>query len=140
MPGWRQAATHTGRLYEGAFYCRYVDEYLVRGFDESLTLGVKTMHAPLTSGRCEFIWNGIDLTPEEESRIDAMRARARRQDGVKDWHYHMGHLVSCFARSLRGHGVKESTVLMPARADFALLCGEAASVFDDHDEVDYGAE
>ncbi len=137
---WYEAWKRTGRLREGGFYCGYVDEYLVRGFDESLTLEVKTMHDPLTSGRCEFMWNGIDLTPKEENRIDAMRARAERQGCVKGWHYHIGHLISSFARSLRRHGVEESTVLMPARADFASSCGEAASVFDDCDEVDYDAE
>ncbi len=138
---WYEAWRKTGRLHEGAFYCRYVDEYLVRGFDESLVLEVKTMHDPLSSGYCEFVWNGIDLTPEEESRIDAIRARAERQGCVKDWRYHMGHLIGSFAGSLRRHGIDESTVLIPARADFASLCGEAAaSVFDDHDEANYDSE
>mgnify|MGYP001188628715 CR=1 FL=1 len=137
---WYEAWRRTGRLREGGFYCRYVDEYLVRGFDESLTLEVKTMHDAAGSGCCEFIWNGIDLTPEEESGIDAMRAHVERQGGVKDWRYHMGHLISSFARSLRRHGIEESTVLMPARADFASLCGDdAAGVFDDYSEIDYDA-
>ncbi|MEA4883005.1 MAG: L-2-amino-thiazoline-4-carboxylic acid hydrolase [Clostridia bacterium] len=136
---WYEAWKRTGRLHEGAFYCRYVDEYLVRGFDESLVLEVKTMHDPSCSGHCEFRWNGIDLTQEEEARIDAMRARAE-QGGVKDWRYHMGHLISSYASSLRRHGIDEGAVLIPARADFASLCGEgAASVFGDYDEVDYEA-
>ena len=138
---WYEAWKMAGRLREGAFYCRYVDEYLVRGFDESLTLDVKTMHDSSCPRRCEFRWNGIDLTQEEEVRIDAMRARAEQQGYVKDWRYHMGHLISSVARSLRRHGIDESTVLIPARADFASLCGEAAaSVFDDYDDVDYDAE
>lgn len=138
---WYEAWRRTGRLREGAFYCRYVDEYLVRGFDESLTLEVKTMHDSSCPRRCEFRWNGIDLTQDEETRIDAMRARAEQQSGVKDWRYHMGHLISSFARSLRRHGINEGAVLIPARADFASLCGEAAAgVFDDYYDVDYDAE
>lgn len=136
---WYEAWKGIGRLREGAFYCRYVDEYLVKGFDEGLVLHIKTMHDPVISGRCEFIWNGIDLTQEEEARIDAMRAHAE-QGGIKDWRYHMGHLISSFARCLKRHGIDESTVLTPAKADFASLCGDdAASVFDDYSEVDYEA-
>lgn len=136
---WYEAWKRTGRLREGAFYCRCVDEYLVKGFDEGLVLEVKTMHDPLSSGRCEFIWNGIDLTQEEEDRIDAMRARAE-QGGVKDWRYHMGHLMSSFAGCLRRHGIDEATVLIPAEADFVSLCGnDAAGVFNDYSEVDYEA-
>ena len=138
---WYEAWRRTGRLREGGFYCRYVDEYLVRGFDESLTLEVKTMHDYSYPRRCEFRWNGIDLTQEEEARIDAMRAHVERQGGVKDWRYHMGHLISSFARSLRRHGMDGGAVLISARADFASLCGDdAADVFDDYDDVDYDAE
>lgn len=134
---WYEAWARTGRLREGAFYCRYVDEYLVKGFDEGLLLQIKTMHDLLGSGRCEFIWNGIDLTQEEEARVDAMRARTE-QGGVKDWRYHMGHLVSSFASCMNRHGIDESIVLIPAKADFASLCGDdAASVFDDYGEVNY---
>lgn len=136
---WYEAWKRTGRLHEGAFYCRYVDKYLVRGFNESLVLEVKTMHDPRSSGRCEFTWHGIDLTQEEEARINAMQARAE-QGGVKDWRYHMGHLINSFARCLRRHGIDEPTVLIPARTGFASLCGDdAANVFDDYGEVDYGA-
>ena len=136
---WYDAWKRTGRLHQGAFYCRYVDEYLVKGFNESLSLEVRTMHDPRSSGRCEFMWNGIDLTQEEETRVDAMRARAE-QGGVKDWRYHMCHLISSFACCLKRHGIDESTVLIPAKADFTSLCGnDAASVFHDYSEVDYEA-
>ena len=81
----------------------------------------------------------MDLTQEEQTRIDAMRARAE-QGGVRDWRYHMGHLISSFARCLKRHGIDESTVLIPAKADFTSLCGnDAASVFHDYSEVDYEA-
>jgi len=81
----------------------------------------------------------MDLTQEEQTRIDAMRARAE-QGGVRDWRYHMGHLISSFARCLERHGIDESTVLMPAEADLASLCGDAAaSVFRDYSEANYEA-
>jgi hypothetical protein len=52
----------------------------------------------------------------------------------------MGHLISSFACCLKRHGIDESTVLIPAKADFTSLCGnDAASVFHDYSEVDYEA-
>lgn len=127
---WYEAWKKAGRLEEGRHYCAYVDEYLVRGFDENLRLGIVDAHSEGSGGVCEFTWHGVEYTEDAEEEYVSMRARVA-QTGVMGWPYHMMHLVSAFRRTLESDGLDVFAVLGDARDDFSALAGnEAALVFE----------
>lgn len=127
---WYEAWKKAGRLEEGRHYCAYVDEYLLRGFDESLRLGIVDAHSEGSGGVCEFTWHGVEYTQEAEEEHVRRRARVA-QTGVMGWPYHMMHLISAFRRALEADGRIVSAVFGNAQDDFSeLVSNEAALVFE----------
>lgn len=126
-----------GLLSEGYLYCRYIDEYLVRGFNNSLELNVNAVHTDGKSEYCEFVWNGIDLTPENEKEISIMRERVQAS-AVKNWEYHIGHLYQTIGKVLRERLTNGDVIMQKAKTKFILDYGKQGEmVLEKSKDIDY---
>lgn len=95
--GWNDSWRKYGLLEYGKVYCRWIDEYLVAGFNPDNALGIDTF---LSYGCecCNFQWVGVCM--ENEAALNQCNAqRMKRLDSVvKDFLYHCGHLLWCMRR------------------------------------------
>jgi hypothetical protein len=78
-----------GFVSEGEYYCRFVDKALVKGFNDTLDLGVNSIQ---TKGDeyCEFIWN--------EANMDGL-IKVDEASRIMPWDYHIAHLMKCIESS-----------------------------------------
>ncbi|MDW7669669.1 MAG: L-2-amino-thiazoline-4-carboxylic acid hydrolase [Bacillota bacterium] len=95
-------------LEYGEPYCKYVDEYLAKGYREYLVLavdGTRTEGAEV----CDFYFKDEALD-DEDFEILAKRKEKLGSKAKKDWDYHIGHLLSAmeevFTEELEDEGPK----------------------------------
>lgn len=95
---WCLAWKEHGMQEYGPWYCRDVDEALVKGFDERLSLKV---HSNLSEGapHCRFEWQSLAMTEENARRLQELSAQLG-DSCLKDWEYHTAHLLSAMGQEL----------------------------------------
>ncbi len=138
---WHAAWLERGMLEEGYCYCKYIDEYLVRGFNNQLVLGVNSVHTDGVSEYCEFVWNGLDFTPQAELELEAMRRRVQG-DSIRSWEYHIAHLFAAMSAALTSLTGGDRGIITKSRDEFVAACGaaygpHAARVLDAARHIDF---
>jgi len=127
---WHAAWGAHGMMEEGYSYCKYIDEYLVRGFNSQLALGINAVHTDGTSDYCEFVWNGFALTPEAESAIQATRERVQNES-IRSWEYHVAHLFAALSTAVNTLPDVGHKIIDKSRDEFVAAYGHhAARVLD----------
>lgn len=87
---WCRAWKEHGQQEYGPWYCRYVDEALVKGFNPQLELKV---HSNLSEGAdsCRFEWKGLTMTQDNARRLQELSQRLG-DSCLKNWEYHTAPL------------------------------------------------
>lgn len=116
--GWKES----GLAEFGKYYCRNVDESIVRGFDPKLHLAVKSYLSKPGSHCCEFHWKDLSMDAETAARLDAISKRIGTSC-VRDFVFHTAHtyktMLSCFALA---DSQKAEQIGERVRREFAKLC------------------
>lgn len=95
--GWNDSWRKYDLLKYGRIYCRWIDEYLVRGFNPNNGLGIDHFLSS-DDACCNFQWKGVCLNSEEELK-ECNRKRSECLDRViKDFLYHCAHMLWCMRR------------------------------------------
>lgn len=95
--GWNDSWRKYDLLEYGAIYCKWIDKYLVKGFNPENTLGIDTFLS-CDGPRCNFQWTGVCLNSEDELKQCFIAREERLDRVVKDFLYHCGHLLWCMRR------------------------------------------
>lgn len=134
---WHAAWAARGMMEEGYCYCKYIDEYLVRGFNDQLVLGVNAVHTDGVSEHCEFVWNGLDFTPEAELKLQATRERVQA-DSLRSWEYHTAHLFTAMSAAITSLSGDGRGIILESRDEFVAAYGpHAARVLDAAQHIDF---
>lgn len=134
---WHDAWQENNLTEEGHCYCENIDRHLAMGFDENLNLEVEQSFSGGALSYCEFTWHGIDLTEENERLTVEMRNRLG-ESCVKDWLYHIRHLLHVMSRTMDRMLTNSECVLLKSKEDFLALFGERfCFIFDEPDNTDY---
>lgn len=123
---WCWAWKEYGLQEYGPWYCRYVDEALVKGFNEELSLKV---HSNLSEGApcCRFEWQSLAMTAENAGRLQELGSRLG-DSCLKDWEYHTAHLLSAMGQELLAQDeALGRRTLWQAMADFRQEFGRDAA-------------
>lgn len=90
----------SGLAEYGYFYCRCVDQAILRGFNPALRLSLPTCLTRNERQGCAFHWESAENTP---ALFDRQRRLEKRLGGsqVKDFCYHTAHLYSTILRCAR---------------------------------------
>ena len=116
--GWRES----GLAEFGQYYCRNVDESIVRGFDPELHLEVKSYLSKPGSHCCEFHWKDLSMDAETAARLGAISKKIGTSC-VRDFVFHTAHtyktMLSCFALA---DPQKAELIGARVRGEFAELC------------------
>ena len=97
-----------GLLEYGEPYCKYIDKYLAKGFNEDLVLELESTR---TEGAniCDFYFRD-DSLDEKDFELLKKRKEKLGSKAKKDWDYHIGHLLSAveevFSEELEDEGPK----------------------------------
>ncbi len=124
---WHDAWQENNLTEEGHCYCENIDRHLAMGFDENLNLEVEQELSGAELRYCEFTWHGIDLTEENERLTIEMRSRLE-ESCVKDWLYHIRHLLHVMSCTLGERLEGAEWVFSKSREDFLALFGERFSL------------
>lgn len=138
MCPWKTAWKKYGLMDFAKYYCDYADFALVKGFHKSLELSMDSCMARGDAG-CGFIWNGADLTEENEREIGRVKA-SNQKDGIMSWEYHTAHIYYAFCQVLDRNLDSESwaQVRSCVRREFARLFGaRALEAVDGYAETDF---
>lgn len=97
---WHSAWKESGLAEYGYFYCRCVDQAILRGFNPALRLSLPTCLTRNERQGCAFHWESAENTP---ALFDRQRRLEKRLGGtqVKDFCYHTAHLYSTILRCAR---------------------------------------
>jgi len=134
---WMDAWKKTGLVSEGHIYCSFVDDNLVKGFNEDLLLNVGPVLSDGKSGYCEFKWNGLDMRNESSNQTSARRERLMHET-VKSWDYHIGHLLRQLNDTLIELMPNGRDIMMASVRELAEVYGiDVREIFDRTAEVDY---
>lgn len=123
---WCRAWKEHGQQEYGPWYCRYVDEALVKGFNPQLELKV---HSNLSEGAdsCRFEWRGLAMTQDNARRLQELSQRLG-DSCLKNWEYHTAHLLSALGRELLAENeALGRRALWQAMADFRQEFGRDAA-------------
>ena len=131
---WQAAWAGADMTDVGTFYCRFIDESVVRGFSPDLRL---TTGETLTAGGpwCLFRWNGASLAGGGRAALDAMTEKARPLC-LRPWTYHMAHLYKTVGDVLEAQAGPEVRAAVFAAAD-ARLDPETAAALRQGLDQDY---
>ncbi len=88
---WYTAWNENGLMDFGRYYCRVIDEALARGFNPQLHIAVNGTHSN-GAEQCAFVYEGANLTPENQAKLDNKKAILPGTGAVLPWEYHAGHL------------------------------------------------
>ena len=97
---WCSAWKENGLAEYGRYYCRNVDENIVRGFHSDLHLDMRSYLSGPASSCCEFHWKDLAMNAETAKQQGAIAKRIG-ESCVRDFVYHTAHtyktLLGCFA-------------------------------------------
>ncbi len=136
---WNDAWQAEGLATYGRYYCRDIDQAIVQGFNPALSLSVgQTL--PGDGDCCEFAYTGYVLDPEEEARLEKLRADLG-DSVVMPWSYHLGHLYWTMLRVFQEHtGAAGLAILERALSTWERRFGtEAADAIRAHEATDWTA-
>lgn len=138
--GWNEAWKAFGFCEEGDYYCSFVDEYLVRGFNDKLDMQITCRKSDLINAYddvCEFVWYGSELTTEKMNWIEETRKKYR-DENIKPWEYHIAHLFSAMSDRFRLLLPNAEEVIQKAYDEFVTIYGPSAkTVLDSAAEIDF---
>ncbi len=120
---WNNSWKKYGLLAYGKLYCEVVDDALARGFHPELRC---TVPCTLSHGAecCRFEW-GTSFSEEEERSIGRKKADLGER-AVKDFDYHIGHILYSVGGELRVQlGDAGAMATERAETEFAALFGRA---------------
>lgn len=87
---WCSAWTESGLSEYGQYYCRNVDENIVRGFNPELHLEMKSYLSAPESDCCEFHWKDAVMNEENRKRQAQIQERIG-ESCLRDFAYHTAH-------------------------------------------------
>lgn len=122
---WQQAWQKTSLEPYGRFYCLYVDQAILQGFNPSLRLEVPSL---LTAGQgcCVFRWRDAWADPVTQRRLEALREEVGER-AIRDWEYHVGHLYATTAKVYHKYfGEAAQPILDAALDEFAARYGQVS--------------
>lgn len=116
--GWK----HHGLEAYGQYYCRNVDENIVRGFSPDLKLEMASYLSGPQYDCCEFHWKDAVMNEENGARQKAI-AEKIGDSCLRDFIYHTAHiyaiLLACAKEKDRGKGEAVETAVC---TEFAKMC------------------
>lgn len=119
---WCSAWKESGLAEYGRYYCRNVDENIVRGFNSDLHLDMRSYLSGPASSCCEFHWKDLAMNAETAKQQGAIAKRIG-ESCVRDFVYHTAHtyktLLGCFAEA---DAQKARVINARVRKEFAELC------------------
>ncbi|HIR84046.1 MAG TPA: L-2-amino-thiazoline-4-carboxylic acid hydrolase [Candidatus Galloscillospira excrementavium] len=119
---WCTAWEEAGLAEYGQYYCRTVDESILRGYNPTYRLEMPAYHSMPGGDHCDFHWKDAPHTEEFAARVAALAA-GRSEGCVKDFVYHTAHLYQTLTRAARDREAEKGRAAeQRARRDFAGLC------------------
>ncbi len=109
---WVESWKRHGLLEYGNYYCRYVDQAIVKGFNKELNLEIAGLQS-LGDPMCIFNW-GYERTDTVEAELAKMRKKAG-DTYVQDFAFHTAHLYATIIKVLAGE-LGESAKQIGAKA------------------------
>lgn len=107
--------------YSG-YYCRNVDESILKGFSPELTLEMPSYHSVDGSPYCEFHWKDY-LPGEEHNKRKSAIGDEIGDSCLKDFVYHTAHIYSTLVGCARDENEeKGSEVALEVRKRFCEKC------------------
>ena len=134
---WHTAWTRFGFTDVENYYCRDIDDYLVKGFNSELKLGTGRFMSGGES-RCEFVFNGFEGNPQNYAKMKEISERVNG-DCLKTWEFHVQDLWNAMGRVIKTVPGGED-IIKKNRDEFVILYGvRAGDVLDAADAIDFDA-
>jgi len=137
---WYTAWDENGLMESGRYYCQVIDEALGRGFNPALHIAVNGTRSN-GAAQCDFVYEGANLTPEAQAKLDETKAANLGRGGVLPWEYHTGHLYKTMRSVLEKElGETGRDAAERGLAEFSAYFGaQAAQVVESYIDTDFKA-
>lgn len=123
---WSKAWEETGLSEYGRYYCRVVDESILRGFSTNLRLEMPKYYGMDGGNYCEFHWQD-QIEDEEFSSEYNYWKEFLGGSAIKDFVYHTAHIYFTVFQVLQEKVPKQVNAIKQAvRIDFAKICSNQA--------------
>lgn len=123
---WYDAWEEHDLMPYGRYFCREIDEALVRGFDEGLVLEVTGTRSN-GAAYCDFVFKDAHFTLPKMAGLVWKRAVSPGRRPVMPWEYHVGHLYKTLGEVIAEElGEEAVDVMAAALNEFTDKYGEAA--------------
>ena len=121
---WYETWKRFGFLEEGRLYCRHIDKYLLKGYNNSLKLELKSI---LTKGNdfCEFVWYGVAMNDTDRSYL-TKKKEYLGDSCIMNWEYHCMHLFKTVGEAIENGLEKGGVAIDRAVDEFSKICGSQA--------------
>lgn len=108
---WNDAWQQNNRIDFGCYFCKEIDEALIRGFNPDLEFEVKST---LTNGqdRCRFIFKNGRLSLLEMVSLFYKKKIRPGRSAIMPWEYHSGHLYKTLGLLIKTQRPKDAEEIM----------------------------
>lgn len=134
---WYNSWAERDLLKEGAYYCRYIDPALAKGYNPELVLDTVTNR---TEGaeKCDFYFRDNSLTDEDFKEISEKK-KILGDKARKNWDYHIAHLFYAMKEIIiKNHGEIGEKIIEESIESYKNKFGEdSINIIYEFDNTDF---